>query len=125
MKSWVTLYTTYMHVTVCVYMHTNISYVLDVCVHMPKYVIIFWQRSFQEQEQAHEEDDKQQQQQSRRVRVCATACVCVCASVLQTHIPNKYNEYKFWYKWCQERRSHNKYLNIIINSSKIEEEQQK
>lgn len=93
---------------------------------MPKYVIIFWQRSFQEQEQAHEEDDKQQQhQQSRRVRVCATACVCVCASVLQTHIPNKYNEYKFWYKWCQERRPHNKYLNIITNSSKIEEEQQK
>lgn len=113
MKSWVTLYTTYMHVTVCVY-------VLDKCVHMPKYVIIFWQRSFQEHEQAQEEDAKQQQQQqSRRVRVCATA------SVHQTHIPNKYNEYKFWYKWCQERRPHNKYLNIITNLSKIEEEQQK
>lgn len=50
-----------------------------------------------EREEEKEEDDKQKQQQQQQKLTTAAECVCVCASVLQTHIPNKYNEYKFWY----------------------------
>lgn len=84
------------------YLYTYIRYVLDVCVHMPKYVIIFWQRFFKrknkkkkkkkKKKKTTNKNKKQQQQQK-----LTTAAECVCVSVLRTHIPNKYNEYTFWY----------------------------
>lgn len=82
----------------CVNIHTYIHTLRARCVRAyAKIRNYFLTALFQEKEQEEEkeeEDDKQKQKQQQKLTTAAK-CVCVCASVLRTHIPNKYNEYKF------------------------------